>query len=50
MKIVVDTSTIIAVIVGEPQKDRLIELTQNATIVAPASVSWEIGNVFRLLR
>jgi predicted nucleic acid-binding protein len=46
MKIVVDTSTIIAVIVGEPQKDRLIELTQNATIVAPASVSWEIGNAF----
>ncbi|MGA1131332.1 MAG: type II toxin-antitoxin system VapC family toxin [Prochlorotrichaceae cyanobacterium] len=46
MKIVVDTSSIIAVIVGEPEKDRLIELTQNATIVAPASVSWEIGNAF----
>jgi predicted nucleic acid-binding protein len=46
MKIVVDTSTVIAVIAGEPEKAKLIELTQDATIVAPPSIDWEIGNAF----
>ncbi len=46
MRIVVDTSTVIAVIAGEPEKVRLIELTKNAVIVAPPSVKWEIGNAF----
>lgn len=46
MKIVVDTSTVIAVIAGEPEKPRLIELTKNAVIVAPPSIDWEIGNAF----
>jgi len=31
MRIVVDTSTIIAVVVGEAEKARLIELTKDAT-------------------
>ena len=46
MKIVVDTSTIIAVIVGESEKDRLIDLTKDAIVVAPASIDWEVGNAF----
>ncbi len=46
MRIVVDTSTIIAVIVGEPEKARLIELTRDATVVAPPSIDWEVGNAF----
>lgn len=46
MRIVVDTSTIIAVIAGEPEKARLIELTTDATVVAPPSIDWEIGNAF----
>jgi hypothetical protein len=41
-----DTSTIIAVIAGEAEKPRLIERTQDATIVAPPSIDWEIGNAF----
>ncbi len=44
MDIVVDTSVIIAVIVDEPLKKRLIELTTGANLIAPQSVHWEIGN------
>lgn len=44
--IVVDTSAVIAVINGEPEKDRLIELTKETSIVAPPSIDWEIGNAF----
>jgi predicted nucleic acid-binding protein len=46
MRIVVDTSVIIAVIADEPEKARLIELTRDAVIVTPPSVKWEIGNAF----
>lgn len=46
MKIVIDTSAIIAVIADEPEKERLIELTKGATIVVPPSVKWEVGNAF----
>ena len=46
MNIVVDTSVIIAVIANEPEKDKLIKLTQGADVIAPQSVHWEIGNAF----
>jgi predicted nucleic acid-binding protein len=46
MRIVVDTSTVIAVVAGEAEKARLIELTKDATIVAPPSIDWEVGNAF----
>ena len=44
MQIVVDTSVIIAVISGEPQRDALIELTKGADLLAPQSLHWEVGN------
>lgn len=46
MRIVVDTSTVIAVVAGEAEKAKLIELTRDATIVAPPSIDWEVGNAF----
>ena len=46
MKYVVDASVIIAVIANEPEKERLVEITQGADLLAPASVHWEIGNAF----
>jgi predicted nucleic acid-binding protein len=46
MKVVVDTSAVIAVVAGEAVKPRLIELTKDAIIVAPPSIDWEIGNAF----
>ncbi|HMM81451.1 MAG TPA: type II toxin-antitoxin system VapC family toxin [Pyrinomonadaceae bacterium] len=46
MKIVVDTSVIIAVIANEPEKPLLIEKTRDFELIAPLSLRWEIGNAF----
>jgi predicted nucleic acid-binding protein len=46
MKIVLDTSVIIAVIANEPCKNKLIALTKGASLISPYSVHWEIGNAF----
>jgi len=42
--IVIDTSAILAVIGEQPEKSELVRLTRGATLVAPASVHWEVGN------
>jgi predicted nucleic acid-binding protein len=44
MRIVSDTSVIVAVIAGESDRKKLIELTQGADLVAPPSLHWELGN------
>ena len=44
MEILVDASAIMAVIVKEPERDLVIELTKNAVIVSPDMVSYEIAN------
>ena len=46
MNFVVDASVIIAVIANEPTKEKLIETTRGADLLAPASIHWEIGNTF----
>ncbi len=46
MDIAIDTSAIIAVISNEPERERIIELTSEADLIAPGSVHWEIGNAF----
>jgi predicted nucleic acid-binding protein len=46
MDIVIDTTVVIAVITNESTKLRLIELTRDAELLAPASMPWEIGNAF----
>lgn len=46
MKLVVDTSIIIAVLANEPMKKKLIKLTKGIELIAPMSVHWEIGNAF----
>lgn len=46
MDIVIDTSALLAVIVGEPERDRIIELTCGHTLVGPGVIPWEIGNAF----
>jgi predicted nucleic acid-binding protein len=46
MRVLIDTSAIIAVIVGEKERDRIISLTRNKILIAPFSVHWEIGNAF----
>jgi predicted nucleic acid-binding protein len=44
MEIVIDTSVLLAVVSGEPSRERAIELTSGHSLVAPGSVHWEIGN------
>lgn len=46
MKIVVDTSVIIAAILDEPEKESIVVLTENASLTAPPSLHWEMGNAF----
>jgi predicted nucleic acid-binding protein len=45
-EIVIDTSAVIAVITDAPEKAGLIKVTEDATLVAPSSVHWEVGNAF----
>ncbi len=46
MNYVVDTSAVLAVVINESTRDRLIEVTREADLLAPASLHWEIGNAF----
>jgi predicted nucleic acid-binding protein len=46
MDVIIDTSALIAVIVGEPKRNRIIELTNGNTLIGPGSIPWEIGNAF----
>jgi predicted nucleic acid-binding protein len=46
MDVVIDTSALIAVIVGEPERDRIVEFTTGNTLIGPGSIPWEIGNAF----
>jgi len=46
MKVVLDTSALIAVLLGESNRDRIIQKTEGADLIAPASLHWEVGNAF----
>jgi predicted nucleic acid-binding protein len=46
MELVIDTSAVIAVIAGEPERSAIVERTAGATLAAPASLHWEVGNAF----
>jgi predicted nucleic acid-binding protein len=44
MNMVIDTSVIIAVLVSEPERAKVIKQTDGYDLLAPGSVHWEIGN------
>lgn len=46
MNIVIDVSAILAVIVDEPERDRIIEMVAEHDLVGPGSIPGEIGNAF----
>jgi predicted nucleic acid-binding protein len=46
MDVVIDTSAVIAVVTGAPEKTSLIAATRDAALIAPPSVHWEVGNAF----
>ena len=45
-EIVIDTSAVVAVITDASEKTALIRMTEDAALVAPSSVHWEVGNAF----
>ncbi len=49
MQIIVDTSIIIAVLVNEPTKEKIIEATRDADLIAPAALHYEVGNALSAL-
>jgi len=44
MKIVADTNTFIAVALNEPEKGKIIQLTEGHDLIAPDVLPFEIGN------
>ncbi len=46
MDIVIDTSALLAVILAEPERDRIVELASGHALIGPGSITWEIGNAF----
>jgi predicted nucleic acid-binding protein len=49
LDIVIDTSALLAVILAEPERGKIIQLTAAHTLIGPGSISWEIGNAFSAL-
>jgi predicted nucleic acid-binding protein len=46
MDVIIDTSALIAVIVGETERNKIVEITIENTLIGPGSIPWEIGNAF----
>ena len=46
MDVVIDTPVLIAVIAGEPERNRIVKFTAENTLIGPGSIPWEIGNAF----
>ena len=44
MALVVDASILLAVLMSEPERAKIIAMTKGVDLIAPASVHWEIGN------
>lgn len=44
MNILADANIFLAVLLEEPEKKRIIELTRNSRLVSPAILPYEIGN------
>ena len=46
MDIVIETTALIAVIVGVPERNKIVVFTAGNTLIGPGSIPWEIGNAF----
>ena len=44
MDLTVDTSAVLAVVLNEPTRATLLEITRGAELRAPGSLPWEVGN------
>lgn len=46
MDIVIDTSALICVLVGEPERSKIVKISGGNSLIGPGSIPWEIGNAF----
>jgi predicted nucleic acid-binding protein len=46
VQVVIDASTIVAIIADEPERPEVLRKTSDAELIAPHSVHFEIGNAF----
>lgn len=46
MDIVIDTSSLLAVILDEPERNGIVERTAGHSLIGPGCIAWEIGNAF----
>jgi predicted nucleic acid-binding protein len=46
MDVVIDTSALIAVILGESERDAIVRQTTGHSLIGPGSIPWEVGNAF----
>jgi len=44
MNLVSDTNVFLAVVMNEPEKERIIQLTSGSNVIAPEILPYEIGN------
>ncbi|MEX1256915.1 MAG: type II toxin-antitoxin system VapC family toxin [Gemmatimonadota bacterium] len=44
MEVTTDTSVIMAVVLNEPSKARLLEITEGVELVSAPTLPWEVGN------
>lgn len=49
MDLTVDTSVVMAVILNEPSKSSLVDVTRGAELLAAPSLPWEVGNALSAL-
>jgi predicted nucleic acid-binding protein len=49
VNVVIDASVILAVLTSEPERAAIVKITQEANLIAPASVHWEVGNALSAL-
>nr|VFK12553.1 MAG: hypothetical protein BECKLPF1236B_GA0070989_10381 [Candidatus Kentron sp. LPFa] len=48
MKLVVDTSVVLAVLFNEPERDAIFSATKGCELIAPLSLPIEVGNAISL--
>jgi predicted nucleic acid-binding protein len=46
MELLVDASVLICIILNEPEKKKIISLTEGMELVSPETIPFEIGNAF----
>ncbi|MFW5893616.1 MAG: type II toxin-antitoxin system VapC family toxin [Verrucomicrobiota bacterium] len=46
MQYIVDASVVVAVLMNEPEKTSIVDLTEGSDLAAPCCLPWEIGNAF----